>query len=171
MGHLDEDGFEARLAPCTACGGTKHELRSVIDQVVPVMLAEAAGPPRWAHDGEKFVDGTYRIACAACGAASYESDDCPRCHAPGALPAALQQTSRMAVPKRCPLCKGTELMVTAMVPSVAVYAGGPSKPRALAELGDDGFHVMAVECETCGEIARADRCPICDAAGPLRPRP
>ena len=42
----------------------------------------------------------------------------------------------------------------------------------LAELGEMGVHVMSIACEDCGPVAEiADRCPLCDAAGPLRPRP
>jgi hypothetical protein len=171
MGHLDEATFAAKLGPCPGCGGTKHELHSMIDQLVPVMLADPAGTPRWAHDGEKFVDGTYRITCAGCKQVIFASDDCPRCHAVGALPSALKKPGTLAVPKRCTGCNGMELGVLALVPTLTVHAGGPAKPKALAELGEDGFCVAVIECEDCGVIAEAAGCPICGAAGPLRERP
>jgi hypothetical protein len=171
MGHLDETSFESKLGPCPSCGATRLELRSMIDQVVHVMLADPAGAPRWAHDGEKFIDGCYEIRCAGCKHAIYESADCPRCHAPGALPAALKRSSALEVPRKCPGCQNLELMVTAMVPSLTVHAGATSKPKPLADFGDDGFHVIAVQCEDCGVIAEAAGCPICAAPGPLRARP
>ena len=49
---------------------------------VDVMLAEATNAGKWAHDGEKFVDGTYRIECVACKHVAFASDVCPRCNAP-----------------------------------------------------------------------------------------
>lgn len=172
MGHLDEAAFAAKLAPCAACGSSRLELRSYLDQQIPVMLAEAAGAPRWVHDGEKFIDGTYRITCAACQNVIYASDDCPRCHATNTLPTIAAAVSRLAVPRRCSGCNGTELTVTAFAPAVTVHAGGPARPKPLAELGDTGVHVVAIACEDCGTIAEVtDRCPLCDAAGPLRPRP
>jgi hypothetical protein len=172
MGHLDEPGFAAKLAPCGGCGGTRFELRSYIDQRVPVMLGDAAGAPRWVHDGEKFVDGTYRITCAGCKQVVFASDDCPRCHAAGALPTASTSMSRIAVPRTCPTCKNTELEITAMVPALAAHGGGKTVPKALAELGDPGFHVVEIECDDCGTVTDSgDACTICGAPGPLRPRP
>ncbi len=172
MGHLDEPGFAAKLAPCSACGGARLELRSYIDQRVAVMLADPTGAPRWVHDGEKFVDGTYLISCAGCKHVVFSSDDCPRCHAPGALPAAIARASRIAVPRTCPTCKNTELTITALVPAIAAHGGGKTIPKALVELGEPGFHVVEIECDDCGTISDCgDACPICGGAGPLRPRP
>ena len=103
MGKLDQPAFEAQLRDgCAACGGRVLEISSFIDRSVQLMLADVNGPGRWAHDGEKFVDGTYRITCVACKALAFESDICPRCHAPGGLARALGEPSRLAVPKRCP---------------------------------------------------------------------
>jgi hypothetical protein len=172
MGHLDEESFAAKLTPCAGCGGTRYELHSMIDLWQPVMLGEAAGPSKWAHDGEKFVDGTYRITCLGCKQVAFSSDACPRCHAPGALPAALRLPSRIPVPRDCPGCGENQLVVVALVPSVTVHTGGKVIPKPLAELGDDGFHVMIVECDDCGVIGGSgDDCPICGAAAPIRARP
>ncbi len=172
MGHLDETAFAELLGPCPACQGGKYELHSIIDQSVPAMLGEAAGAARWIHDGEKFVDGTYRIVCLGCGAVRFESGDCPRCHAANALAAALRADSRVAVPSRCPGCGENQLFVTALVPAIAVHTGGPSRPRAVCELGDPGFFVVAVACEACGVVASSgSSCPVCNAPGPLRERP
>lgn len=171
MGHLDEPTFAARLAPCAGCGSARLELRSYIDQRVQVMLADPVGAPRWAHDGEKFVDGTYRISCPGCKAVVFASDDCPRCHAVGVLPAASNAPSRITVPKRC-TCGSNELTVTAMVPALAIHGAGKTVPTALVELGEPGFHVVEIECDDCGELLGCgDDCAICGAAGPLRPRP
>jgi hypothetical protein len=170
VGLLDEPAFTAALQPC-ACGATRHEIRSVIDQWQPVMLAESAGAGRWVHDGEKFVDGTYRISCTACGKVGFENADCPRCHAPGALARVLGAPSRLEVPRDCPQCGENQLVVIAMVPSTTVHTGGRVVPKPLAELGDDGFHVVRVECDDCGVIAEAAGCPCCGAPGPLRERP
>ena len=116
MGHLDEETFATKLKPCAGCGGTRFELLSMIDLWQPVMLGEAAGQARWAHDGEKFVDGTYRITCASCARVLFEDADCPRCHAKAGLATALANTSRLVVPKRCPKCNELELMAIAVVP-------------------------------------------------------
>jgi len=172
MGHLDEVTFAAHLAACPSCAATRFELRSFLDQRVPVMFGDTAGAPRWVHDGEKFIDGTYRIACAACRHSVYSSDDCPRCHAAGGLAVATTATSRVAVPRTCPRCKNNELTVLAMAPALTVHAGGQAKPKATADLGDPGFHIVAVECSNCGIIVDiGDRCPLCNAPGPLRERP
>ena len=170
MGRLDEPAFAAALQPCS-CGSTRHELHSIIDQYQPVMLADPAGPPRWIHDGEKFVDGTYRITCLGCKRVVFQDADCPRCHAPGGLARAIEDTARTQVPRSCPQCGEHQLVVIAMVPSVTLHAGGPAKPRPLAELGEPGFHVVRVECDDCGIVAEAVDCPCCGAPGPLRERP
>ena len=172
MGNLDEPTFAAHLAPCPACGGTRLEIASFIDQRVPVMLAEAAGAGRWVHDGEKFVDGTYRIACAGCKHVVFASDVCPRCNTPGGLGAATRTATRLPVPRTCPSCDATELSVTALTTSTTLHTGGRAQPRATAELGDPGFHVTSIDCDDCGEVASAgDACPLCGAAGPVRARP
>ena len=174
MGHLSEAAFAELLAPCSGCGGNKYQLASIIDQRQPVMLGDAAGAPRWVHDGEKFVDGTYRIACASptCKRVLFEDHACPRCHAAGALPSALRATSRIEVPATCPGCGDNQLVVTALVPALTVYAGGAAQPRAQAELGDPGHHVVSVSCEACEWSEQAsDTCPVCGAPGPLRDRP
>jgi hypothetical protein len=172
MGHLSEAAFADLLAPCTGCGGIRYQLASIIDQRQPVMLGDAAGAARWVHDGEKFVDGTHRATCAGCGKIAFASDDCPRCHAAGALPSALRASSRLSVPATCPGCGDNQLVVTALVPALTLYAGGPAQPRAQTELGDPGHHVVAVACEACEWSEHAgDACPLCGAPGPLRDRP
>ena len=65
MGQLDETRFDAVVrAGCPACGGTTLDIRSFLDRRLLMMLGDPNDDGRWVHDGEKFVDGTYRIVCA-----------------------------------------------------------------------------------------------------------
>jgi hypothetical protein len=173
MGALSQGRFEELVgAGCPACQARVLEIRSIIDHSVIVMVGDPNDEGRWVHDGEKFVDGTYRIACTSCSHVVFESDMCPRCNAAGALPRVLEAKSRLAVPKRCPSCSELELLTVAMVPAVARYGDGATpKPAALASLGEPGYHVVAFACPSCDKATVAERCPLCDAAGPLRPRP
>lgn len=172
MGHLDEAAFARHLQGCAGCGGTVFDVTAYLDRKVSVMLGEANNDGRWAHDGEKFVDGTYRITCAGCGRITYASDDCPRCHAPGTLPATLAAPSHMAIWKRCPQCNATEATLIGFAPGTArTGAGRTPAPKPHALLGEPGFHVVAVACDDCDWGATAPGCPLCTAPGPLRPRP
>lgn len=172
MGALDQLRFEQVVgAGCPSCAGRLLEIRSIIDRSVVVMVGDPNDAGRWVHDGEKFVDGTYRISCVACAHVVFESDVCPRCNAPGALDGVLATSSRMAVPKRCPSCSELELLAVALVPAVARYGGEAPKPKPLVDYGDAGYHVVAYACHACDNAVVAERCPLCDAAGPLRPRP
>jgi hypothetical protein len=173
MGALDQPGFETLVnAGCTACGGATLEIRSIIDRTVGVMLADATNAGRWAHDGEKFVDGTYRISCIVCAHVAFESDMCPRCNTDHKLGGVLAATSRLAVPKRCPKCNELELLAIALVPAVARSGGGETpKPKPLAEFGEPGYHVVAFACDACDHAEVAEGCPLCAAPGPLRIRP
>ena len=173
MGQLDEQRFEAAIrGGCAACGEHGMEIRSYLDRHVVVMLGEPNDAGRWAHDGEKFVDGIHHIACADCAHVVFADDACPRCHAAGGLARSLAETSRLAVPKRCPTCNELELLVLAFVPASARYGRGESpKPKPLAEFGEPGYHVIAYACDSCDGAVVTQRCPLCDAPGPLRPRP
>ena len=173
MGQLDEARFEAVVRDgCAACKAPVVEIRSYLDRHVVVMLGEPNDAGRWAHDGEKFVDGVYHVACVACGRVVFSDDACPRCHTAGGLERALAETSRLAVPKRCATCNELELLTLAFVPASARHGGGePPKPKPLAEFGDPGYHVIAYACDSCDAAVVTQRCPLCDAPGPLRPRP
>jgi len=173
MGQLDEPRFEAIVrAGCPACGGQALEIRSFLDRRVDIMLGDPNDDGRWVHDGEKFVDGTYRVTCAKCAHVAFHDDACPRCHAAGGLARALGDASRLQVPKRCASCKGTELIALALIPAKVRYSGGTAAlPDPLVELGDAGYHVVAYACESCDAAVVAQACPLCDAPGPLRPRP
>jgi hypothetical protein len=130
MGQLDETRFEAAVrGGCPACGAAALEIRSFIDRRLDIMLGDPNNDGRWVHDGEKFIDGTYRISCASCGHVAFADDACPRCHAAGGL------------------------------------------ARALGDLGDPGYHLVAYACESCDAAVVTQTCPLCDAPGPLRPRP
>lgn len=173
MGLLDQPSFDRAVrGGCPACGAAAVEIRSFIDRSVAVMLADPNDAGRWVHDGEKFVDGTYRIACTGCGRVAFESDACPRCHAAGGLARALEAPSRLAIPKRCPGCNELELLAIALVPAAARYGGGEApKPVPLVEYGEPGYHVVAFACDACDRATVAEGCPLCGAAGPLRARP
>lgn len=173
MGALTQAAFESLVrAGCTACGGRLLAISSYIDRSLDVMAGEPNNEGKWAHTGEKFVDGTYRIACTSCAHVVFDSDVCPRCNAAGGLAAALGATSRLAVPKRCPSCNELELLALAFVPAIARYGGGDApKPKQVVDWGDAGYHVVAYACDGCERAVVAERCPLCDAPGPLRPRP
>lgn len=172
MGNLDEKKFAAAIAGCAKCDAKAFEVMSYIDRQLTVMLAEPNQDGRWTHDGEKFIDGTYRIKCIACGDEPYQSDDCPRCHRLNGCPEALAQHARLTVPKRCPTCKGTELTVKAFVPArVRTGEGRPTAPTAIAQFGDPGFHLAEISCEGCDWISAPEGCPVCAGNGPLRDRP
>src|ERR1700752_5033350 len=111
MGKLDEKSFEAAISKGEQCGSAAFEVASYIDRQHAVMLGERNDDGRWTHDGEKFVDGGYRIRCLNCSQEAFTTSDCPRCHRAGGLGDALGVMSRLAIPKRCPTCKGTEITV------------------------------------------------------------
>jgi len=173
MGQLDEPRFDAAVqAGCTSCGGSALDIHSFIDRRLSLMLGDPNNDGRWVHDGEKFIDGTYRIACAKCSHVVFSDDACPRCHAAGGLARALGEPTRMPVPRRCPTCNELELIAVALVPAAVRYSGGTAAlPKPQAELGEPGYHVVAYACESCEAAVVAPRCPLCDGPGPLRPRP
>jgi RNA polymerase subunit RPABC4/transcription elongation factor Spt4 len=173
MGQLDETQLDAAIrAGCPACGSATLEIRSFIDRRLHIMLGEPNDDGRWVHDGEKFVDGIYRIACAQCSHVVFADTACPRCHTAGGLARALGDVSRLAVPRRCTACNETELIAIALIPASVRYAGGAAAlPKPLGDLGDPGYHLVAFACESCDAAVVAQGCPLCDAPGPLRPRP
>lgn len=173
MGALDQDSFEAAIsAGCSACGGAKLVIESYIDRTVGVMLGEPTDAGRWAHDGEKFVDGTFKITCASCKRVVFADAMCPRCNAADRLPAILATASRLEVPKRCPKCNELELLAIALVPASARSGGGEvPKPQPTIDFGEPGFHVVAYACDSCDHAVVAEGCPLCGASGPLRVRP
>jgi hypothetical protein len=174
MGALDEKQFDELVrGGCTACGHRILEIRTYIDKSLVVMAGDPNNEGRWAHDGEKFVDGTFLVTCTACHVSLFASDLCPRCNAADALKSSVQSvTSRITVPKRCPKCNELELLAVALVPAAAKYGdGGTPKPKQLVDFGDAGYHVVAYACNGCDNAVVSDRCPLCDSPGPLRPRP
>jgi hypothetical protein len=173
MGQLDESRFEAiAQRGCPACSAAALDISTFLDRRLELMLGEPNNDGRWVHDGEKFIDGIYRIACAGCGHAAFTDDACPRCHAAGGLARALGDPSRLTVPRRCTACNENELVAIALVAATVRYTGGAApRPRPLGDLGDPGCHVVAYACESCDAAVVARTCPLCDAPGPLRQRP
>ena len=171
MGQLDEARFEALIGASCTCGAQVFELRTFLDRRLLLMLADPNDAGRWVHDGEKFVDGIYRISCTSCQKVLFEDPSCPRCNTAGGLAKALGDTSRLEIPKRCPSCNELELLALALVPATAKSGAGTPKPQPLAEFGEAGHHVVAYACENCDAAVVTQRCPLCDATGPLRPRP
>ncbi|HSD87164.1 MAG TPA: hypothetical protein VLB44_06600 [Kofleriaceae bacterium] len=173
MGALSQARFEELVgAGCTACGARTLEIKSFIDRSVVAMVGDPNDAGRWVHDGEKFVDGTYSIACTSCASEVFAADMCPRCNADGALGKAVGETSRITIPKRCPKCSELELLAVALVPAKAKYGtGDPVKPAPLVEFGEAGYHIVAYACPACDNAVVSERCPLCDAPGPLRKRP
>ena len=170
MGALDQQAFDALVrAGCPACKAPTLEIRSFIDRAIGMMAAEPTDAGRWVHDGEKFVDGTYRIRCAACAHVVWESDICPRCNAAGGLATALDTTSKLEPWKRCPQCNELSMLAVALVPATAKWP--QPKPQPLADFGDPGVHLVAFACDSCNRARAAEGCPLCGAPSPLRPRP
>lgn len=171
MGALSQAAFEELVnGPCPACGERALEISTFIDRSIVVMVGEPNDAGRWVHDGEKFVDGTYRIRCTKCSHDAFTSDICPRCNAPSALSKALETTSRLSIPKRCPKCNELELLAIALIPAKAPATPAP-KAKPTADFGEPGYHVVAYACHACDNAVVCERCPLCDAPGPLRPRP
>jgi len=174
MGLLDEAALERLIgAGCPACGDAKLAFRTYVDGALPLMGGEPVRRLVWVYDGEKFVDGVFEVACAACKHEIFQAEVCPRCHAPGGLARALATANRWPVPASCPSCDGEEVRYVAFVPARVDYEGKRAeKARSATELYDDGFHGARVDCRACGTVAeQTDVCPLCDAPGPLRPRP
>ena len=172
MGKLDERAFGAIVAGCKSCHGKVFEIGTFLDRAMPVMLGTPQSEGRWIHDGHKFIDGVYRIQCVRCRAEAFTSKDCPRCHRAHALAHATRSASRLAVPQRCPSCKGHDFVVTALAAAVSrIGEGRPAAPTPVAHFGGPAFHVVQITCETCEWVAVAEGCPLCGGPGPLRARP
>jgi len=174
MGLLDEAGLERLVAAgCTACGSAKLGFRTYVDGIVGLMAGQPIAGVTWVYDGEKFVDGVFEVACAGCKAVLFAADVCPRCHAPGGLARALGAPNAWPVPACCPSCDDEEVRYVAFLPARVTYEGRRAeKARSATELHDPGFHGWRTDCRTCGTVAeRTGGCPLCEAPGPLRPRP
>lgn len=173
MGQLDETRFDALVRRgCPACGAAALAISTFIDRRLEIMLGEPNNDGRWVHDGEKFIDGIYKIACASCGHAVFSDDACPRCHAAGGLVRALGDATRMAVPKRCTACNENQLLALALIAATVRTTGASAPaPRPIGELGDPGYHIVAYACDSCDAAVVTQVCPLCAGPGPLRQRP
>jgi hypothetical protein len=174
MGKLTEPALDELVERgCAACAGRRLQFRAYLDARLPLLGGEPVGSITWVYDGERFVDGVFEVTCAACKAPVWSAEVCPRCHADGALATILATENRWPAPAGCPRCDGEELKYTAMVPARVVYEGKRAdKARTSTEMHEPGFHGYRVDCADCGTVAEIrDRCPLCSAPAPLRPRP
>ena len=158
---MDEQAFQRIVAGCARCGGASFEVASYLDRQVSVMLADANDDGRWMHDGEQFIASTYRVRCTGCGDEPFASSECPRCRRAGVLAAVLAAPARLVVPKRCPSCSSTELLVSGVAPAVARTGAGKIVPAALAGYGEPGFHIAAILCDGCDWMQVAEGCVLC----------
>jgi len=177
MGQLDEAALDRLVAAgCGACGGTTLTFETYVDGLIPFLGGEPVGRVTWAYDGEKFLDGVYAVTCAGCRQRLFDSDLCPRCHAPGGLARALGRPNQWAVPAACadPECGCEEIRYLAFLPARVSYQGKRAdEARSSTEPHDDGFHGVRAECRACRRTIaeRTDSCPLCASPGPLRARP
>lgn len=174
MGLLTETRLDEIVqAGCPACGPGPLNFRAYLDGRLPLMGGEPVGKLGWCYDGEKFVDGVYEIRCDGCKQVLFAASVCPRCHAEEGLTRALATENQYPRPTECPSCQDEELRYTAMVPAVVVYERKrAAAPRAQVDAYEPGFHGYRSDCSGCGATAElTDRCPLCDAPAPLRPRP
>jgi len=65
------------------------------------------------------------------------------------------------VPKRCPSCSSTELLVTGVAPAVGRTGAGRQAPTMLAGFGEPGFHIAAILCDGCDWMQLAEGCVLC----------
>ena len=171
MGALDQPEFERLVnAGCTACGHATLEISSFIDRSIVVMVGDPNNDGRWVHDGEKFVDGTYKMACASCAHTVFASDVCPRCNAQAAL------SSRAHERAGSPFRNGARSATSSSCSRSPSFlrkrqSEAAPKPQAIAEYGEPGYHIVAYACHECDNAVVAEGCPLCDAPGPLRKRP
>ena len=173
MGLFDTAALEELLAKGCPCGSTKLTFETYVDARYTLLGGEQYGSLVWAYKGETFVDGVFEIACAACKKVLFHEDACPRCNAEGALPEILATENRLPLPVSCNQCGTQKLNLTAMVPATVLYQGKRGeKARASADMADEGFHGVRVDCVSCGNVATVGKnCPLCAAPGPLRARP
>lgn len=174
VGTLDKESLDALVgAGCWACGGATLLFRTYVDGLVPLMAGEPVGKIKWVYNGEKFLDGVFEVACAGCKHVVFSSADCPRCHASAALASALAAENAHPVPEACPRCGGEEVRYIAFMPATVIYEGKRAeKARTDVDMHDPGFHGYRVDCKSCGTVEETrDECPVCGAAGPIRPRP
>jgi hypothetical protein len=173
MGTLTKPAIDELLAMGCPCGASRFDFSTYVDGRFSLLSGDQFGAVVWAYKGETFVDGVYEIACVACKRTLFSSDACPRCNRANALADVLASQNRLVIPTTCPSCDTETLLYTVMLPAHVVYEGKRAqKARASVDLVEEGAHGIRLDCKVCGVVAEvADRCPLCDAPGPMRDRP
>jgi hypothetical protein len=173
MGTLTKPALDDLLAKGCGCRGSKLAFTTYVDGRFTMLAGEQFGDVVWAYKGETFVDGIYEIVCASCKKKLFTSDVCPRCNRAGALDGVLAAANRLPIPTACPRCEAETILYTAMLPATVTYEGKRAqKARAAIDLVEEGAHGVRAACKACGVLEEVkDRCPLCDAPGPLRERP
>jgi hypothetical protein len=173
MGSLTKSALDDILAQGCPCRASKLDFSTYVDGRFSLLAGDQFGGVVWAYKGETFVDGVYEIACAGCKRTLFSSGVCPRCNRADVLADVLASPNRLAIPSACPRCDADTLLYTVMLPAHVVYEGKRAqKARASVDLVEEGAHGIRLDCKVCGVVAEVnDRCPLCDAAGPIRDRP
>ena len=174
MGTLSKPGLDDLLAAgCAACASKKLTFLTYVDGLFALMAGEPIKRVVWVYDGEKFLDGVYKVVCSACQHTIFSAAECPRCHAPEGLEKALSTENTYPIPEQCPSCGNEETRFIALVPARVAYEGARAeKARSAHELHEPGLHGYRVDCRDCGKVAELEgRCPLCASPGPLRERP
>lgn len=165
MGTLDGTSYAAAIAGCPKCDRKAFEVSTYLEREQPVMIGEPSQDGRWIHDQAQLVEGTYRIRCLGCDHETHATADCPRCGRTGGLTDALATPPRLAVPRMCPSCKSTTLLVTAAAPArLRIGEDATPSPAPIAKFGDASYHIVSIVCGGCDWAARPEGCPVCGGA-------
>ena len=145
-----------------------------VDGLLPIMGGEPVGRLTWVYDGEKFVDGVYEVACAACKEVLFAADVCPRCHAPGGLARALADAQPLAGAVGLPVVRRRAAALRRVRPGARRLRGqaGREGAQRRPSCTRTAFTAIAPTAATAAPWPSAtDACPLCEAPAPLRARP
>lgn len=164
MGNFSAADLEGLLARgCAKCSGKRFEFRTYVAEVLPVQGGEPVGKPKWAYDGEAFVEGVFQVKCSDCESSEFASPACPHCGADDGLARALESENRLPAPEECPACGASDLSFFALVPADVSWRDGRSeKAKTETAPEDPGFHGFRADCRACRKSTKLDSgCPLC----------